>query len=50
MKGLLEDLRVRELSGDALKAFGDPDWLLANVNTADEYAALMRQIARTHTD
>lgn len=37
MLDLLEDLRVRDVSGTELEAFGNPDRLLTNVNTANEY-------------
>jgi molybdopterin-guanine dinucleotide biosynthesis protein A len=37
VRGLLDDLRVRIVSGPELALFGDPRGLLANVNTADEY-------------
>jgi molybdopterin-guanine dinucleotide biosynthesis protein A len=42
MRGLLEDLRVRDVSRDELMEFGDPDRLLTNVNTAQDYDALLR--------
>jgi molybdopterin-guanine dinucleotide biosynthesis protein A len=34
---LLDDVRVRVVTAEALAAFGDPDRLLANVNTPLEY-------------
>ena len=40
MSGLFEDVRVRSVTGDELGAFGDPDRLLANINTPDEYLDL----------
>jgi len=42
MKGLLEDLRVKDVSRDELMEFGDPDRLLTNINTAQDYDALLR--------
>ncbi len=38
--GLFDDLRVHVVTADALSAFGDPDRLLANVNTSIEYRAI----------
>jgi molybdopterin-guanine dinucleotide biosynthesis protein A len=40
MAGLFDDVRVRSVSGEELGAFGDPDRLLANINTPDEYLEL----------
>jgi molybdopterin-guanine dinucleotide biosynthesis protein A len=40
MSDLLEDLRVRIVAATEISAFGDPDRLLANVNTPDEYRRL----------
>ena len=40
LAGLFDDLRVRVVTADALSAFGDPDRLLANVNTSIEYRAI----------
>ena len=37
---LFDDLRVHVVTADALSAFGDPDRLLANVNTSIEYRAI----------
>jgi len=37
VRGLLDDLRVRIVSGRELASFGDPRRLLANVNTVVEY-------------
>ena len=37
---LFDDVRVRVVTADALAAFGDPDRLLANVNTPLEYRAI----------
>ncbi|HTK30073.1 MAG TPA: molybdenum cofactor guanylyltransferase [Vicinamibacterales bacterium] len=37
MAGLFDDVRVRTVTSEELGAFGDPDWLLANINTPDEY-------------
>jgi molybdopterin-guanine dinucleotide biosynthesis protein A len=41
MSGVLEAVRLREVAGDELEAFGDPDHLLANVNTAADYERLV---------
>ena len=38
--GLFEDVRVRVVTRDAIAAFGDPDRLLANLNTPLEYRAI----------
>ena len=38
--GLFDDVRVRVVTAEALAAFGDPDRLLANVNTPLEYRAI----------
>jgi molybdenum cofactor guanylyltransferase len=40
MTGLFEDVRVRIVPTEEIAAFGDPDQLLANVNTPDEYLEL----------
>lgn len=40
MSGLLDELRVRIVTGEELDAFGDRDQLLANVNTSAEYEEL----------
>ena len=40
MSGLLDEMRVRVVTGEELDAFGDRDHLLANVNTAAEYEEL----------
>jgi molybdenum cofactor guanylyltransferase len=37
---LFDDVRVHVVTADALAAFGDPDRLLANVNTPLEYRAI----------
>ena len=37
---LFDDLRVRVVTAEALAAFGDPDRLLANVNTPLEYRTI----------
>ncbi len=37
---LFDDVRVRVVTAEALAAFGDPDRLLANVNTPLEYRAI----------
>jgi molybdopterin-guanine dinucleotide biosynthesis protein A len=50
MTGLLEEVRVRPVTGQELEAFGEPSRVLANVNTPDEYARLTkdgRELART---
>ena len=44
----LEDVRVRVVTADELGRFGDPDRLLANVNTPDEYAG-SRGASRSRT-
>ncbi len=41
---LLDELRVRVVTGDEIGRFGDPGRLLANVNTPDEY----RQVEPNH--
>jgi molybdopterin-guanine dinucleotide biosynthesis protein A len=41
MSGVLEAVRLREVAGDELQAFGDPDHMLANVNTAADYERLV---------
>ena len=38
--GLFEDMRVRVVMPDAVARFGDPDRLLANLNTPLEYRAI----------
>jgi molybdopterin-guanine dinucleotide biosynthesis protein A len=43
LKDLLDDLRVRLVEGEELLAFGDPERLLANVNTPEDYERLGRQ-------
>jgi molybdenum cofactor guanylyltransferase len=40
MTGLFDDVRVRVVAAEEIGAFGDPDHLLANVNTPDEYLEL----------
>lgn len=40
MIDLFEDVRVREVTGDEIEAFGDPQRLLANVNSPVEYRGL----------
>jgi len=40
MSDMLADVRVRGVTGRELGAFGDPDRLLANINTPDEYQEL----------
>jgi molybdopterin-guanine dinucleotide biosynthesis protein A len=40
LASLFDDMRVRVVTADALEAFGDPDRLLANVNTSIEYRAI----------
>jgi molybdopterin-guanine dinucleotide biosynthesis protein A len=40
MIGLLEDVRVRRVTAAEMRVFGDPDTLVANVNTPDEYRGL----------
>ena len=42
MKGLLQDLIVRDVTCEELSEFGDPDRLLTNINTAQDYNALLR--------
>jgi molybdopterin-guanine dinucleotide biosynthesis protein A len=41
MNGLLDDLRVRQVTVLELGAFGEPERLLTNINTADEYTRLV---------
>jgi molybdopterin-guanine dinucleotide biosynthesis protein A len=41
MRGVLDAVRVREVAGSELQAFGDPERLLANVNTETEYERLI---------
>ena len=43
MLALLDDLRLRVVEEDEIGRLGDPDWLLANVNTADDYNRLSNQ-------
>jgi molybdopterin-guanine dinucleotide biosynthesis protein A len=38
--GLLDDLRVRVVTTEEMRAFGDPEVLVANVNTPAEYRGL----------
>jgi molybdopterin-guanine dinucleotide biosynthesis protein A len=40
MIGVLEDVRVRAITAAEMCRFGDPDALVANVNTPDEYRGL----------
>jgi len=40
MIGLLEEVRVRTVTEAEMRGFGDPDTLVANVNTPDEYRGL----------
>ena len=40
LTGLFDDVRVRVVTGESLTIFGDPDRLLANVNTSIEYKAI----------
>ena len=40
MSDLLGVIRVREVTSDEIRAFGHPDRLLANINTAAEYDGL----------
>jgi molybdopterin-guanine dinucleotide biosynthesis protein A len=40
LASLFDEMRVRVVTADALEAFGDPDRLLANVNTSIEYRAI----------
>ena len=40
LAALFDEMRVRVVTADALGAFGDPDRLLANVNTSIEYRAI----------
>ena len=40
MTDMFSDVRVREVSGHELEAFGDPRRLLANVNTPADFAEL----------
>jgi molybdopterin-guanine dinucleotide biosynthesis protein A len=40
MRGLLEDVRVRVVPAEEIARFGDPNRLLANVNTPDDYRDL----------
>jgi molybdenum cofactor guanylyltransferase len=40
LAGMFDEVRVRVVTADALEAFGDPDRLLANVNTSIEYRAI----------
>jgi len=43
LRDLLTDLRVRTVDGDDLARFGEPNWLLANVNTQADLDALKLQ-------
>lgn len=40
LTGLFDDGRVRVVTGESLMVFGDPDRLLANMNTSIEYKAI----------
>jgi len=40
LASLFDEMRVRVVTADALEAFGNPDRLLANVNTSLEYLAI----------
>jgi molybdenum cofactor guanylyltransferase len=40
MIGLLEELRARVVLAEEIAAFGDPDRLLSNLNTPDEFEAV----------
>jgi len=40
LMSLVDEMRVRVVTADALEMFGDPDRLLANVNTSIEYRAI----------
>lgn len=40
MIGLFEEIRVRAVTTAEMRVFGDPDALVANVNTPDEYRGL----------
>jgi molybdopterin-guanine dinucleotide biosynthesis protein A len=40
MAGLLDELRLRVVETDELERFGDPERLLANINTPGEYAVV----------
>lgn len=40
LSGLFDDVRVRAVTAGELRAFGEPDALLANVNTPAEYEGL----------
>jgi molybdenum cofactor guanylyltransferase len=40
MSELLDEVRVRSVADQEMGAFGDPDRLLANINTPDEYLEL----------
>ena len=40
LAAMFDEVRVRVVTADALAAFGDPDRLLANVNTSSEYRAI----------
>jgi molybdopterin-guanine dinucleotide biosynthesis protein A len=44
MQDLLADLRIRTVDGSELASFGEPDWLLANVNTRAALDALESQL------
>jgi molybdopterin-guanine dinucleotide biosynthesis protein A len=40
LTGLFDDVRVRVVTGESITMSGDPDRLLANVNTSIEYKAI----------
>jgi molybdopterin-guanine dinucleotide biosynthesis protein A len=40
LSALFDEVRVRVVTAEEVSAFGDPDRLLSNVNTAEEHAAL----------
>jgi molybdopterin-guanine dinucleotide biosynthesis protein A len=40
LASMFDEMRVRVVTADTLEAFGDPDRLLANVNTSIEYRAI----------
>jgi molybdopterin-guanine dinucleotide biosynthesis protein A len=43
MIGLFEEVHVRAVTAAEMRIFGDPDTLVANVNTPDDYRALEAQ-------
>ena len=45
---LFDDVRTRVVEGDELQRFGDPAWLLANVNTPADYGALDEAVEARH--